>query len=91
MIVVPPEVGPEAAITETGALGFRGTVEECFAPDWGDTVGWRKRIWTGVQEPPPGFAVPSLEPPTREVPVPDFHDAGWTEGCRLDRGAGGSV
>ena len=41
MIVVPPEVGPEAAITETGGLGFRGTIEECFTPDWGDTVGWR--------------------------------------------------
>ena len=79
MIVVPPEVGPEAAITETGALGFRGNIEEGFAPDWGDTVGWRKRVWTGVRDPPPGFAVPSLEPPTRAVPETEFQGEGWLE------------
>ena len=42
-------------------------------------MGWRKRVWTGVREPPPGFAVPSLEPPTREVPVHEFREPDWIE------------
>ena len=42
-------------------------------------MGWQKRVWTGVRNPPPGFAVPSLEPPTRKVPETDFGGEGWLE------------